>query len=122
MATCLSDKFVITKGVDNAFVLTIKQDGTTLPMELNPSDTFLVSLVNLETGVIESEKNATLDSNLLSGKIHFTVTELEADNLVADKGSKADRYYLKPTYKLVIECNTVNNGKFIAKIPEVYVD
>lgn len=128
MATCLDNKFVITRGVDNNFVFTIKQDGTTLPMELKSTDTFTVSLVLLGTGQTGQTdqtvltKVATKDVNLLSGRIHIVVTKAETDALVVDKGTKVDRYYLRPSYKLVIECVTVNNGNFIAKIPEVYVD
>lgn len=122
MATCLDNKFVITRGVDNNFVLTIKQDGTTLPMELTSTDEFTVSLVLLGTDQTVLTKEATKDANLLSGRIHIVVTKAETDALVVDKGTKVDRYYLRPSYKLVIECATVNNGNFIAKIPEVYVD
>jgi len=122
MATCLSNKFVITKGVDNNFVLTIKQNGSTLPMELTPTDSFKISLVKLGTDNTVLEKYATLDSNSLSGKIHILLTKAECDLLETDKGNKVDRYYLKPTYKLVIDCKTTNNGDFIAKVPEVYVD
>lgn len=122
MATCLSDKFVITKGVDNSFVFTIKQTGSTLPMELTLTDTFEVSLVQLGTNTEALVKSATLDANLLSGKISITITELEASTLATEVGSKVDRYYLKPTYKIIIDCKTTNNGNFIAKIAEVYVD
>ena len=122
MATCLANKFVITKGVDNNFVFTIKQDGSTLPMELDPTDTFEVSLVQLDTNSAVLTKSAVLDSNLLSGKIHVIITEAEAASLTSERGAKVDRFYLKPTYKLIIDATTVNNGSFIAKIPEIYVD
>lgn len=122
MATCLNNKFVITKGVDNHFVLTIKQDGSTLPMELTSTDTFVVSLVELDTETEVVSKNASLDSNLLSGKIHVEFTEAEVHTLLVEKGDKVDRYYLKPTHKLIVDCSTTNNGDFIAKIPRVYVD
>lgn len=122
MATCLSNKFVITKGVDNNFTLTVKQDGSTLPMELTPTDTFVVSLASLETNTEVLSKTATLDNNLLTGKIHVEFTAAEVNSLLEEKGSKVDKYYLKPTYKLTVDCNTTNNGNFIAKVPEVYVD
>jgi hypothetical protein len=46
----------------------------------------------------------------------------DTEEMASEKGEKADRYYAKPTYKLVIECVTQNNGNFIAKVPLVYVD
>lgn len=121
MATCSPD-LVITKEVDNHFTFTVKADSSTLPMELVSSDTFTAKLINLESGIVELEKQLTKDSNLLSGKVHMLITEAEADGLVSEKGGKVDRWYLKPTYKLVIECDTQNNGEFTAKVNEVYVD
>lgn len=121
MATCLSDKFVITKGSDNTFLFTIKADGSTLPMEIVLGDTFDARLVELGTGTEVLTKSLTVEDALI-GKVSLVITEIEAASLISEKGSKVDRFYLKPTYKLVIDCSTQNNGNFIAKIPEVYVD
>jgi len=121
MATCLSDKFVITKGSDNTFVFTIKADGSTLPMEIVGGDTFNARLVKLDTEAEVLTKVLTVE-DALSGKVSLVITEAEAELLQSEKGDKVDRYYLKPTYKLVIDCSTTNNGDFIAKIPEIYVD
>jgi len=123
--SCSTAKFTITKGLDNTFLFTIKADGSTLPLELSPTDTFTADLVPLDpddttTGL--SDINLLLPSNLLSGKVSLTISEIQASDLVSDKGTKTDRYYLRPTYKLIIRCNTLNNGNFIAKVPEIYVD
>jgi hypothetical protein len=123
--SCSVAKFTITKGVDNTFLFTIKADGSTLPMEITGTDTFVADLVPLDpedttTGL--SAVPLTLPSNLLSGKVTLDIPESSTLALVSDKGAKTDRYYLRPTYKLIIECNTANNGNFIAKVPEVYVD
>ena len=123
--SCSVAKFTITKGVDNTFLFTIKADGSTLPMEITGTDTFVADLVPLDpedttTGL--SAVSLTLPSNLLSGKVTLDIPESSTLTLVSDKGTKTDRYYLRPTYKLIIECNTANNGNFIAKVPEVYVD
>jgi hypothetical protein len=121
--SCDVAKFTITKGLDNTFVFTIKADGSTLPMTMTAGDTFTATLVDLETGATPiSEKPLTKDADLASGKVTLVVTSAEAAGLTSERGSKTDRYYLRPTYKLIIDCSTANNGDFIAKVPEIYVD
>lgn len=119
--SCDVAKFTITKGLDNTFVFTIKADGSTLPMEIEGSDTFNARLITLADDSVVLTKSLVV-TDALNGKASLTISSSETDPLVSDKGTKLDRYYLRPVYKLVIECNTVNNGDFIAKVPEVYVD
>lgn len=119
--SCNVARFTITKGFDNNFIFTIKADGSTLPMEIEGTDTFQARLIKLDDESTAITKSLTVDS-ALSGRVALALTSAETTDLVADKGSKSDRYYLRPTYKLVIDCSTVNNGDFIAKVPEVYVD
>ena len=121
-------RFTITKDLDNTFVFTIKADGSTLPMEITEpdgngagGDTFEAKLINLETETVSLTKTLTV-TNALSGKVNLLITAAESGNLENGRGSKADRYYLQPMYKLVIACNTTNNGNFIARVPEIYVD
>lgn len=121
MSYCSVNKFTITRGVDNTFVFVIKEDGTTLPLALQPSDTFVAYLKELGTDTTALTKSLSIeDAN--SGKVKLVVTEAEANLLVPRKGTEVDRYYVKPSYKLVIDCSTVGNGDFIAKVNEVYVD
>lgn len=120
MANC-SYNFAITKGVDNTFVFTIKADGSTLPIEIDSTDTFTAYLKKLSDDSIALTKPLTV-ADSLGGKVNLVVTSIEADALESEKGTKADRYYLRPMYKLVIECSTVANGDFVAKVDEVYVD
>lgn len=120
--SCDVAKFTITKGIDNTFVFTIKADGSTLPMVMTSSDTFTANLVLLSTGSTALIKALVKDADLVTGKATLTITAAETASLVGERGSKVDRYYLRPTYKLVIECSTANNGDFIARVPEVYVD
>lgn len=120
--SCDVAKFTITKGLDNNFVFTIKADGSTLPMIIDEvSDTFNAYLITLSDNSTVLTKPLVV-ADALNGKVSLTITSSETTSLVSDKGTKADRYYLRPVYKLVIECNTTNNGDFIAKVPEVYVD
>lgn len=119
--SCDVAKFTINKGFDNTFVFTIKADGSTLPMVLTVSDTFTARLMRLGTNDIALTKALVL-GDLNSGKVTLTIASAESAALVSEKGSKADRYYLRPTYKLLIDCVTANNGDFTARVPEIYVD
>jgi len=109
--SCNVARFTITKGLDNTFVFTIKADGSTLPMEIVGSDTFQAKLVSLENDSTVLTKSLVV-TDALSGKVSLTITSEESGALVTEKGTKTDRYYLRPVYKLVIDCSTVNNGDF----------
>lgn len=120
---CDVAKFVISKGVDNTFIFTIKQDNSTLPMLIDATDTFKADLVALsDDGIYLANKTLTVVGALANGKVSLFLTAADTASLVILRGSPADRYYLRPAYKLVIKCTTVANGNFIAKVPEVYVD
>ena len=91
-------------------------------MIIEAGDTFIASLVALSTEVPAIVDKPLTIVDAPNGKVQLMYTEAELESLVSEKGAKVDRYYLRPTYKLVIECSTTNNGDFIAKVPEVYVD
>lgn len=120
---CTNDKFVINKGMSNEFILTIKQNDSTLPMLITDTDTFTLKMYKLE----DSSEVTGLD-NVISvydannGQIKITLDNTTVSGLVGEKGGKEDRYYLRPTYRIAIDCNTINNGAFVAKIPLVYVE
>lgn len=120
--SCDSTKFVISRGVDNTFIFTIKQDNSTLPMLIEVGDTFVADLVSLESDEVVIAGRALTIADAANGKVQLDYTKEEVSPLVSEKGSKVDRYYLRPSYKLVIDCSTNNNGEFVAKVPEVYVD
>ena len=114
-------KFVITKGTSNEFIITIKQNGTTLPMAIEPTDTFVAKLLSIKDG----SEVATFTTNVINaqnGKIKLVLGSDVVGTLQIEKGDRADYYYSKPLYKLVIDCDTVNNGKFVAKVHKVYVE
>lgn len=127
-----NDKFVINKSLANEFILTIKQQDSTLPMTITSTDTFKANLYKLSdnTKVMSSEGTSPLitiipygtavNGEWPSGKIALTISD--ASSLDVSRGSKADRYYLKPVYRLSLECDTTNNGTFVAKVNKVYVD
>ena len=119
--SCGVDRFVVTKGVDNNFIFTIKADSSTLPLQIEGSDTFSFKLIKLSDDVPALEGSLVIEDTE-NGKVSLEITAAQASALESSKGDKADRYYLRPVYKLVLECSTVNNGDFLAKVYEVYVD
>jgi hypothetical protein len=119
---CNKDKFILNKNMSNEFLLTIKASLSTLPMLIDITDTFVPKLILLETGVIVNIPITVTVHDPLNGQIKLVFDQVTVDTLVSSKGKAVDKYYLKPTYKLLIDCSTVQNGKFVAKIPEVFVE
>ncbi len=124
--SCSSTKFTITKGSDNSFSFTIKQDNSTLPLVIVGGDTFLATLSTLGPNGVDypqvTSKALTVDGDGSSGTVTLSIPGADTADLVTDVGDKVDNYYIRPTYKLTIECVTENNGSFIAKVDEVFVD
>lgn len=114
-------KFVINKSVSNEFIITIKQNGTTLPMAIKAGDTFVAKLIKLSDGTTAVTPTTSIH-DAPNGKIKIVFNQLEVDGLLTERGDRADYYYSKPMYKFVIDCDTVNNGKFVAKVAKVYVE
>ena len=116
-----NSRFVITRGVDNTFVFTIMRNASTLPIEIDNTDTFVAAIRNKSDGAVVMTKNLSVE-NALGGRVALTISSTEANTLVSSRGGEEDRYYLKPKYSIIVECNTVANGAFIAKVDSVYVD
>lgn len=125
-----ANNFTINKGVINEFILTIKQNDSILPMYIDSSDTFKLMLFNLETDALETTLDSTQSTsdgsitihNSANGQIKVTMNEVLVNRLKKERGSKVDRYYLKPTYRLSIDGNTLNNGRMVSKLDRVFVD
>ncbi len=114
------NRFVITREVDNTFIFTVKANNSTLPIVIDPTDTFKGILRDLRTGAVVLTKDLTVDS-AANGRVKLLITEVEASNLQSFRGGYEDRWYLRPTYSLTLECKTVVNGEFLAGIDLVYV-
>lgn len=114
-------KFVLNKGLSNEFIITIKQNGTTLPMVISNGDTFVVKLEKLkDSSVVATPAVSVYDAN--NGKIKVVFSSESVSALEVNRGDKADGYYIKAGYKLLVDCDTLNNGKFVAKVAKVYVE
>ena len=121
-------KFVITKGIANEYYITIKQDDSTLPMVIEPTDTFEVKIFKLADHSLVATVGMTAGTNgqisvydANNGKLKIVMSDELVTSLVAERGDRADYYYSKPMYRLLIDASTVNNGDFIATIDKVYV-
>ena len=121
-------KFVITKGIANEYYITIKQDDSTLPMVIEPTDTFEVKIFKLKDsalvatiGMIAGTDGQISVYDDANGKLKIVLSDALVTALAMERGDRADYYYSKPIYRLVIDASTVNNGDFIATIDKVYV-
>jgi hypothetical protein len=119
--TSKDNRFVITRGVENTFVFTVKANSSTLPMEIDAGDTFVGILRDIATDVVVLTKNLTVES-ALNGTVRLVLTAMETSSMVRERGPKEDRFYLSPVYSLTLVCNTLVNGDFLAKVNWVYVD
>lgn len=118
-----NNRFTITRGVANSFTFTIKANRTTLPIAIQPSDTFQAHLMKHTDGEpITVNTTALTVVNAPSGKVMLTYPKSVSDTFPSEKGGAEDRYYIRPIYYLVLECNTAANGYFTAKVDKVYVE
>ena len=122
-------KFIINRDMDNEYIITIKANGNTLGMQIDPTDTFEVRLYRKCSDELVATITMSEDENGLvevyqenNGKIRIRLKQAFAETLVANKGDKVDGCYPKSEYRLNILCDTVVNGKFTAKLANVYVE
>lgn len=127
---CTTDKFVIHKGMTNEFTFTIKQNDSTIPMIIDVNDTFVAKLKLLSNDSVTATVTMAAQVGIgqitifdaPNGQIKITLDSALVDTLIKERGWKEDGYYIKPTYSLAIDCVTLNNGNFVAKVNKVYVD
>ena len=122
-------KFVIDRGMDNEYIITIKANGSTLGMQIEPPDIFEVRLYRKCSDELVATVGMTEDVNgvvdvyqAAGGKIRILLKQALVNSLVASKGDKVDGCYPKSEYRINVICNTANNGKFTAKLANVYVE
>ena len=122
-------RVTLYNGIDNIFDLVIKKNKIALPLELTALDTFKVHLIDLATkaNVTTLTETDTADGNvtitdLINGKITILIKPELVATLKSLRGSQADNYYVRPTYKLLVEADTANQGKFITTLDRVGVN
>ena len=114
-------KFVINKNIDNEFMFQIKQNGSIEAMVIEPTDTFVFKLKDPKTGDVKFTVSATV-TDAINGRVKVVIPQATANGLTREVGDRADNFYNKPVYSAVIIADTVNNGKFVAKLAKVYVE
>lgn len=122
-------KFMINKDMDNEYIITIKANGSTLGMQIEPTDTFEVRLYRKCSDELVATIKMIEDANGVvdvyqtnNGKIRVLLKQTLVNTLVASKGDKVDGCYPKSEYRISVICDTANNGKFTAKLANVYVE
>ena len=122
-------RITLYKGITNIIDLVIKKNKIALPLELTNTDTFIVHLIELSTNspiaVInqtESDNGIVEMTDLIDGKISITFKPELVATLKSLRGSQADNYYVRPTYKLLIEAETTNQGRFIVTLNRVGIN
>ena len=114
-------RFLINKNIDNEFIFQIKQNGSIEAMVIEPTDTFVFKLKDPKTGDVKFTVSATV-TDAINGRVKVVIPQATANGLTREVGDRADNFYNKPMYSAVIIADTVNNGKFVAKLAKVYVE
>ena len=122
-------KFIIDRDIDNEYIITIKANGSTLGMQIEHTDTFEVRLYRKCSDELVATVSMTEDANGVvdvyqasNGKIRVLLKQALVNSLIASKGDKVDGCYPKSEYRINVICDTTNNGKFTAKLANVYVE
>ena len=115
-------RFILVRGVTNNWTLYIKARGSLDALKLVKGDSFLAHIRERNTGetVVSSVPLTIGDPE--KGEVKLTLTPEHLDQLERDVGTKANRSYLKPHYSLLIEATTANQGSFLIRVEDVYID
>ena len=122
-------RITLYKGITNIIDLVVKKNKIALPLELTNTDTFVVHLIELSTNLpvavinqTESDNGIVEMTDLINGKISITFKPELVATLKSLRGTQADNYYVRPTYKLLIEAETENQGRFIVTLDRVGIN
>ena len=121
--------FSINKGIDNEFIFSIKKQDEILPLELNEiEDSFELRIIRLSTREVVATVNHTETNDgvitffdSINGQIKVVLYKEFTSTLEAEFGDRADRYYSKPMYEILVIGSSIIDGAIQFKIPEVYV-
>ena len=122
------DVFSINKGIDNEFIFSIKKQHEILPLTLDDSDTFEMRIIRLSTRDVVSIINQVETNDGVieffdkpNGQILVKLKGSFTSKLESEFGDRADRYYSKPMYEILVVGNSLLDGAIQFRIPEVYV-
>lgn len=115
-------RFTLIRGVTNNWTLYIKARGSLDALVLTSTDTFIAQIREKETGNTVVAGIPLTVGKAKEGEVKLTLTPGDLAPLERDVGTKANRSYLKPHYSLLIEANTANQGAFLIRVEDVYID
>lgn len=122
------DVFSINKGIDNEFIFSIKKNDEILPLPLDDSDTFEMRIIRLSTrdvvsiiNQVESDDGVIEFFDKPNGQILVKLKSSFTSELESEFGDRADRYYSKPMYEILVTGKSLVDGAIQFRIPEVYV-
>lgn len=113
--------FTIIKGKAVSFEINIKENGTTTPLVLQPTDTFTFSLVDKKTNVKYIDNKVMTLVDLANGKVGGELTALETTALPLKLSSSEDGYIPRAGIRLVVYGTTTAQGDMSATIENIYV-
>lgn len=113
--------FTIIKGEALSFDINIKENGTTLPLELQNGDSAVFSLINKKTmaKIIDDKPMVIVD--YLNGKIRGDISAVESALCPLKRSSAEDGYIPRPNLEIVVTASTALQGDMTAFIRNVYV-
>lgn len=126
--------FIIPKGKEFQFTVTVMERESFLPQDLENLDTATMQLMNLETGMcitadvgevtlVKLADDPDADPlTYLNGRILCTLANTYTAKLAVKKGAAVDDYYLKPVYKAILQVTfTDDTPDMTAIVNKVYV-
>ncbi len=113
--------FSITKSKALEFIIVIKENGTTLPLELNPTDAFTFSLVDKKYNTKYIADKPMVITDALNGEVTGNITAIESSTLPSKRASAEDYFVPRPNLRVVVQGNTATQGEMVATIENVSV-
>lgn len=113
--------FTVIKGKALEFAVIVKENGSTMPLVLDVTDTFTFSVVDKKTGTKYITNKAMLITDAINGEVRGEITALESSTFPMKKASAEDYYIPRPNLRLVVSGNTIAQGEMTAFIEDVFV-
>ena len=118
--------FKVAKNKNNAIEFTIKAKGSVDPIVIDPADTFVFKLVDLDMNTIATASNVDADTSIAitdaaNGLITINLTQAQTSGLKVKLREQLDGGNPTPGYSAILDMQTVALGSVRAFIPLVEV-
>lgn len=114
-------EFVVIQGKPLDFIIIIKQNGTTLPLELDSGDVFTFSVIRKSTQERIIQDKPMVLSDLTNGEVSGHITAEESATFPVHASGGDDWYISRPNLRVVISGTTLRQGEMTAIIEDAYV-